>query len=377
MESELRPTFGSTRALVALLAFVLGVATVPHRVCERDAARWFDGDPHRTDALANGVARWTAQEIEPSGFHIGEARFDGEWLFVTYAMAALGFGQLALDREDIKPPSLARMEHCLDVLLDPRLRIFDRAAWGEDALDDAALAGNKGHIGVLGYVGLALALHRQLRPESRFVARETAVIAAIERRFSAGEPALVPTFPDQVYPADNAAALAALAVHGRSAHLPAGLAALRRAIDPQTALLGQTLSGRARASGTALAAYFLAFADPALSLTLFRALEARQFRTVLGFGGMLEVPTGTRPAALSDDTGPVILGFGVAATGFAIGAARALRDRERFTALCATAHLFGGPLDEDGTRTYALGGPLGDAVLFAMLTAPRAGRFVS
>ena len=53
MNAELRPTFGSTRALVALLAFVLGVATVPHRVCERDAARWFDGDPRRTDALVS------------------------------------------------------------------------------------------------------------------------------------------------------------------------------------------------------------------------------------------------------------------------------------------------------------------------------------
>ena len=375
MSDEPRPTFGSTRALVALLAFVLGFATVPHRVCERDAARWFDGDPSRTDALANGVARWTAQEIEPAGFHIGEARFDGEWLFVTYAMAAIGFGQLALDREDIKAESLARMEHCLDVLLDPRLRVFDRAAWGEDALDDVVLAGESGHIGVLGYVGLALALHGQLRPESRFVARETAVIAAIERRFG-GPGELADSFPGQIYPADNAAALAALAVHGHSAHLPAALIAVRHAIDPQTGLFGQTLRGRARASGTALAAYFLAFADPSISRALFHALEVRQFRTVLGFGGMLEVPAGTRPAALSDGTGPVVLGFGVAATGFAIGAARALRDRERFTALSATAHLFGGPLDEDGVRTYALGGPLGDAVLFAMLTAPRAGRFV-
>jgi len=377
VNDELRPTFGSTRALVALLAFVLGFATVPHRVCERDAARWFDGDPSRTDALANGVARWTAREIEPAGFHIGEARFDGEWLFVTYAMAALGFGQLALDREDIKPASLARMDHCLDVLLDPRLRAFDRTAWGEDALDDAVLASDAGHIGVLGYVGLALALHRQLRPESRFTVRETAVIAAIERRFSGENTELVASFPGQIYPADNAAALAALAVHGRSAHLLGGLAAVRRAIDPQTGLLLQTLRGRARASGTALAAYFLAFADPALSRSLFRALEAGQFRTVLGFGGMLEVPVGTRPAALYDGSGPVVLGFGVAATGFAIGAARALRERDRFAALCATAHLFGGPLDEDGDRTYALGGPLGDAVLFAMLTAPRAGRFAS
>ena len=39
------------------------------------------------------------------------------------------------------------------------------------------------------------------------------------------------------------------------------------------------------------------------------------------------------------------------------------------------AHLFGAPLEEDGTLTYVTGGPIGDAILFAMFTAPRMGRF--
>jgi hypothetical protein len=72
------------------------------------------------------------------------------------------------------------------------------------------------------------------------------------------------------------------------------------------------------------------------------------------------------------DSGPVVFGFGVSATGFAIGASRANDDRDAFAALYATAHLFGAPFDEAGARTFATGGPLGDAILFAMLTAPRA-----
>jgi hypothetical protein len=71
------------------------------------------------------------------------------------------------------------------------------------------------------------------------------------------------------------------------------------------------------------------------------------------------------------DSGPVILGFGVSATGFAVGASRANDDRDSFVALYATAHLFGAPFDESGSRTFTTGGPLGDAILFAMLTAPR------
>ena len=46
-------------------------------------------------------------------------------------------------------------------------------------------------------------------------------------------------------------------------------------------------------------------------------------------------------------------------------------DADAFVALYATAHLFGAPFDEQSTRTFATGGPLGDAILFAMLTAPR------
>jgi hypothetical protein len=69
------------------------------------------------------------------------------------------------------------------------------------------------------------------------------------------------------------------------------------------------------------------------------------------------------------------MGFGVSATGFALGASRAHGDREVFTALYATTHLFGAPFDERGKRTHATGGPLGDAILFAMMTAPKAARF--
>jgi hypothetical protein len=190
----------------------------------------------------------------------------------------------------------------------------------------------------------------------------------------------IETYRGETYPVDNAADLAAFALHARATHraappaLARGLEALRtKGVDPKTGLLFQSVSGPPRASGTALAAYFLAFADEALSRSLFQALERSQFRTVLGFGGMMEHPPG-HSHGTDIDSGPVVLGFGVSASGFAIGASRAHGDRETFTALYATAHLFGAPFDEDHTRTYATGGPLGDAILFAMLTAPRAGR---
>ena len=159
-----------------------------------------------------------------------------------------------------------------------------------------------------------------------------------------------------------------------------GLETLRaRSVQPATGLLAQAASpldasarDPGRGSGTALAAYFLAYADRALSEALYHAVRRELYRTVLGFGVVLEHPTScVECMGRADvDSGPTVLGFGVSATGFAIGASRANADRDAFTSLYATAHLFGAPFDEDGARTFATGGPLGDAILFAMLTAP-------
>ena len=385
----------TTRALLAVLAFVLGLGTVPHRICEHDAAAYYDGDPARIDALASSVARWTTTELPASAFATGSTRFDGEWMFGTYMMAAMGFGQVALATEAGSArhlASVARMERCIDAMLSPGARAFDRDAWSLDAFAsvDAPPGSSldRGHVAYLGYAGLALGLHRLVAGPSAYDARHDALAAALERRFAASPTGLLETYPGEVYPVDNTAALGALALHAkaRGAEAPPGLtrglAAIRTSgVQPVSGLLAQSVDAntaaprdQGRGSGTALAAYFLAYADPAMSASLYRAVHRELFRTIIGFGAVLEHPAGSDGAGRVDiDSGPVFAGFGVSATGFAIGASRVSDDRDAFIALYATAHLFGAPFDEAGTRTFATGGPLGDAILFAMLTAPRRG----
>jgi hypothetical protein len=366
-----------TRSLIAVLAFVLGLGTMPHRICERDAGAWFDGDPSRVDPLADEVAAHARDALTQSSFATGSRRYDGEWLFGTYMMSAMGFGQIALERRG-DAQAIARMETCLDAMLSDRARAFDREGWGEDPL--ASLAGDHGHVAWLGYAGMALSLHRTLVPESRFTAREEAIAGALARRFARSPSGLLETYPGEVYPVDNSAALAALALHARATHaepppgLAHGLDAIRASIDPISGLLAQNAGvrgavigrGPARGSGTALASYFLSYADEATSAALWRAARSTLFRTVLGFGALLEQKDGSSRGDI--DSGPVVFGFGVSATGFALGASRAHGDRDAFRALYATAHLFGAPHDGG----YTTGGPIGDAILFAMMTAPRA-----
>jgi hypothetical protein len=387
------------RALLALLAFVLGLGTVPHRVCERDAAAYYDGETKEVDALASSVASWTGTELAPSAFATGSTRFDGEWLFGTYMMAAMGFGQVALASSDGDAASVARratsvvrMERCIDAMLSPAARAFDRDAWSLDAFASIAeppgSARDHGHVAYLGYAGLALGLHRLVVPSSRFDAQHDALVAALARRFAASPTGFIETYPNEVYPVDNAAALGALALHARATHhapapgLARGLEAIRtHAVSLDDGLLAQAVDSSTggprdpgRGSGTALAAYFLAYADQAMSASLYRAVHRELFRTIIGFGVVLEHPSSCEKCTgrADIDSGPVVFGFGVSATGFAIGASRANDDRDAFASLYATAHLFGAPFDEGATRTFATGGPLGDAILFAMLTTPRA-----
>jgi len=65
----------------------------------------------------------------------------------------------------------------------------------------------------------------------------------------------------------------------------------------------------------------------------------------------------------------VIFGVSVSATGFALASARPLQRQERFEKLLRTVTLFGAPASRGDTRFFASGGPIGNALLLAMLTS--------
>ena len=63
------------------------------------------------------------------------------------------------------------------------------------------------------------------------------------------------------------------------------------------------------------------------------------------------------------------MNFGVSPTGFMIAGARIFGDRHFFKKLYRTSVLFGAPLKSNDQWEYVTGGPLGNAIMFAMLTA--------
>lgn len=69
------------------------------------------------------------------------------------------------------------------------------------------------------------------------------------------------------------------------------------------------------------------------------------------------------------DSGPIILGFGVSATGFTTSVSRIHQDRETLDALIQSAYMFGLPRQRDDRLVFLVGGPLEHAILLAMFTA--------
>lgn len=370
---------------VGLLAIVAALAAVRFGSatwCARDADAWFEGEQHEQLAMARTVARSLDGELDPARFETGSRRFDGEWLFGTYVMAALGLAQVSLEHPEHAHELRPQLARAIDGALSPAARDFDRDAWGADPIE--TLDGDAAHAAYLGYLGVALGLERALDRGAKHAALHDRIAAALARRLASAPGDLIETYPGEIYPVDNASVVATLALHARAlgrdrpAVVERWLSACReRFVDPATGLLVQAMDAdgrsrrdRPRASGTALGAYFLSFVDAELSDELGRALERSVGDTVLGFGVVREYPPGH--AGLGDiDSGPLVFGYSISATGFSLASCRRRGDRECFRQRYATFHLFGAPLDRAGRFSFVSGGALGDAIVLAMLTAPR------
>ncbi len=350
----------------------------PHLWSARRAEAWLVGDLQTEERLARGVDHWTEMNASPR-IASGHSVIDGEWAFATYQMAVLGDAQMALEHPEVRSRSVERIHACLKKLLLPRMRAFDTKLWGEDAI--ASLDGDHGHAGYLGYLNLSLSYARLIDPDGPYAAISDRITAALVRRLERAPTLMLETYPRDVFPPDNTAVVGSIGLYDRatgadhSALLKRWTDRVRRDYrDPKTGLLYQHLrtDGRpdapGRGSGTTLGVYFLSFLNDTISDELWAATTRELNAPLAGFGAEREYRVGTSGRG-DVDSGPLILGRSPVATGFALAGARLHGDRERFRHLFATAELFGAPTEQSDRQNYVYGGPVGDAIMFAMLTA--------
>ena len=345
----------------------------------REAAAWLDGDEEVVRGLSAELVGFETADTQTRATH-PEDRFAGEWALVTHQMTALGLAQVVLAHPEWKSAYAPTLRTAALRSFLPEMRGFGTRAWhGEEAL--ASLDGSNGHA-YLAYSALAVSMARLVDPvgfPADVAAQHDALIAAYERRLLASPAGLIETYPDEAYPTDVAAVAAAIAVHGRATgvshqrvldHWARQVRAVQ--IDRQSGFVHQRMSVDGtprdvpRGSGTGLAAYYAGFVDRSLARELTSALLSHE-RSWFGFSGVAEF--GERVGHGDIDSGPVILGVSVAATGFSLAPFRAFGHREEFTRLFRTTTLFGLPTRRGEAICFRTGGPIGNALLLAMLTS--------
>lgn len=363
------------RALVPLLAMLAGLL-LPASLLRGGAHAWVDPKAGTGPQLARAVDRRLRGPLGRADYGTGSPHFDGEWWLATYAFAAVGYANVAEHHPALREEMAAAARHAAEQLVRPEVRAFDTRKWGDDMM--SCLHQDAHDHAVLGYVAMGLGAARRLDPDLPQAKLHDRVITALSRRVSGRRRGLLETYPGQAFPVDVAVVYGAIGQHAALAGRPisprvaARIRIWERDFVTDDDLLVQRVrpsDGRPvdapRGSGTALAAWALAPADAIVAARLARGARDTLGDTFLGLGVIREYREGGGQGDV--DSGPLVLGYSVSGTGFALGAARRLGDRGWFTRLWGTTRLFGVPWGDAGFLT---GGALGNAIMLALLTTP-------
>jgi hypothetical protein len=367
--------------MVGYALVVAGISFLPSLWCGRGASKFYHSDKASLEGVSAAVERWVSADLGRKDFRTRSQVFDGEWLFGTYMMAGMGFGQAAILHPEFADRNVGLMELCIEKLLSDEVKAFEKESWGSDPIETLSSM-EEHHAAYLGYFNLLLSMHRLLDPGSRFADLNDRISEALARRIEASPAMLLQTYPSERYPVDNCAVIASIGLYDKATGANHYMLVRRWAencrgkfVDKDSGLLYQAVDGKGvaidspRGSGTALGLYFLSFSDPELSRSLFLAVRRELSGGLFGFGGVREYPRGTVDHRMDIDSGPIVMGYGLSSSGFSIAGARLFSDEDLFRRLYASLYLVGAPFEKDASTSYITGGPIGTAIVFAMLTA--------
>ncbi len=338
----------------------------------------------RSDILARRaylIRRLHREGAGPNSMPIAiPAQFRGEWALVTHSMTAAALANIARMYPETRAESRQITGDLLRRVLREEFRQFDRRRWRRDPLH--SMGARRGQIGYLGHLAFMLAAYHSLGGrDARLLRLFDRVSLTLARRLRRAPGYNARTYPGETYIPDNAVVVAALALHGRArrnsytartARLWIGYAG-RHFRDQRTGVLafhpGKSPGSKvSRSSGAGWTNFYLYYADPRFAREQAR-LTKKHFRNrALLFTGMTEFPGGGIMDIGDLDSGPLVLGFSPAGTGFAAAGARFTGDRRLARELLRSAEFAGFTIQWNGERRYLLAPLVGDAILLAMRT---------
>ncbi|KKM23285.1 hypothetical protein LCGC14_1616740 [marine sediment metagenome] len=310
-----------------------------------------------------------------------------------YVLPAIAYANLALGDPKRKDLALKRMGQCIDLAIPGVLRRVRPPGGKLEKLR----AFNK-NATYLGQLNLALGYYRLIGGDDRYDKMHKRIsdvlhTALVERQ---GRP--LESYPQYTWPFDTIPCLVSLALYDRHTGLARSDEIARKhlkwvqdkATDPVTGLPvsradGRTGKawGRPRGCDLSLRLALLAHIDRPYATKLYRNYVKHFWIDHGAMAGFAEWPGG-KGGRQDADSGPIIMGIGMSATGLGIGAAIAMDDRGRLRRLCAQIpdlkQLMAVALRPAGRGAKAIGGMIpyrkecvtgflfGDACLFYAVT---------
>jgi hypothetical protein len=197
--------------------------------------------------------------------------------------------------------------------------------------------------------------------------------------------AILPSYPEMWYPTDNLPALAGLERYAETFGAPETTAPKRwvqsmkeHYLDPSTGLMCSYADpvrkrplSPPRGIALMFAVPFLQVVDEEFAADQYARAKRYLVKEAMGLAAVREFVKGQEGQA-DVDSGPVIFGLGQSASGFALGAAGAMKDSSLLAALERSAVIVGNP-SWHGNELVFEGMPVvGQAVLLAGKTSPAA-----
>ena len=255
---------------------------------------------------------------------------NAEWGLFTLSFSTYALANLAARQPDLRAEAAATIGQAIRVALTDPIRqpFMDELP---PALPSSVL--------YLGHLNLMLGCHRQLVPGSPYRRLHDSLSAALAARYQQEPSGNLMSYPGRRWLPDNTVALASLALHSRltgstyGAVGPRWVARARRAwLAPTTGLLASMVdsaghpSEEPRGSHLGWSIWFLAQVDSGFARQQYARYQ-RYHSTNLGVVRLYrEFASGYATGAGNVDSGPLILGYGIPATAFALADAVALGD---------------------------------------------------
>jgi hypothetical protein len=297
---------------------------------------------------------------------------EAEWPVMGFSYLGYACANFAKCNASMREEALLEMRWLIDALQTRRMSGFVTPHFGEpfgaDEIHVAVFV--HGH-----FLNLAMQ-YREVSGDPRYDPLIERVAAALERAYLGSDGPILRSYRDMWWITDNLPALSGLTRYDRVFQRDTSLARKRFLssikdyyMDKATGLFctyvnpeGHRQMQGARGISVMYGLHFLKDFDAAFASEQYELAKRCLVRSQLGFTAVREFPEGSG-AAGDIDSGPVILGFGPSASGFAIAAAAVNGDDATAWELLKASALVGLPRLQGGKLQYMAMPTVGQAVV--------------